>query len=68
LGFVKLSITTVSSPASLETLSIIKTNKTPNSYTVSYKWTDHFSKETDMFIIHLIVEKQKEGFKIAEVW
>jgi Protein of unknown function (DUF3828) len=53
--------------ATLKTL-VIKTNKTPDSYSVSYKWTDYYTKKTGTFIIHLIVEKQKEGFRIADVW
>ena len=54
--------------ATLKTLTIIKTIKTPNSYSVSYRWTDYITKKTETFNIHLIVEKQKEGFRIADVW
>jgi hypothetical protein len=52
----------------LKTLSIIRNKKEPNSYSVSYSWTDYFTKITTWRTIHLIVLKQKERFKIADVW
>lgn len=48
----------------LKTLSIRMNKMKPNSYSVSYGSTDDSTKTT----IHLIVEKQKEGFRIADVW
>lgn len=57
-----------SDTAVLKTLAI-RLNKTkPNSYCVSYDWTDYFSKKTTRTTIYLIVKKQKEGFRIADVW
>ena len=54
--------------ATLRTLSIRRGKKGPNSYSVSYRWTDYFTKITDTFTIHLIVIRQKERFKIDDVW
>ena len=57
-----------SDTAFLKTLSI-RTNKTKaNSYSVSYGWTDDLTKKTTRTTIYLIVERQKDGFKIADVW
>ena len=53
-----------SDTAFLKSLSIRMNNRKPNSYSVSYGSTDDSTKIT----IHLIVQKQKEGFRIADVW
>jgi len=53
-----------SDTAFLKTLSVRMNKMKPNSYSVSYGRTDDSTKTT----IHLIVEKQKEGFKIVDVW
>jgi hypothetical protein len=57
-----------SDTAILKTLSIKMNKMKPNSYSVSYDWTDHFTKITTKTTINLIVEKQKDGFRIADVW
>ncbi len=54
--------------ATLKSLVIIETNKTSNTYSVSYKWTDFFTKKTETVTIHLMVAKQNQGFRIADVW
>jgi hypothetical protein len=54
--------------AVLKTLSVRKYKTETNSYSVSYDWTDYLSKITTKTTIHLIVKKQKYGFKIADVW
>ena len=57
-----------SDTAILKTLSVRMNKKESNWYSVSYKWTDSNSKTTTRTTIHLIVVKQKDGFKIADVW
>jgi hypothetical protein len=52
----------------LKTLSIRMNKMKTNSYSVSYNWTDDFTKKTTRTTIYLIVEKKKEGFRIADVW
>jgi hypothetical protein len=46
-----------------KTLSIKRDMKRPSEYIVSYHDRDNTN-----FIIHVLVVKQKEGYKIANVW
>ena len=57
-----------SDTAVLKTLSIRANKMKTNAYSVSYSWVDDLNKKTTRRTIYLIVEKQKDGFKIADVW
>jgi hypothetical protein len=54
--------------AVLKTLAIRTNKMNPNAYSVSYEWTDYFTKITTKTTIHLMVVDQKDGFRISEVW
>jgi hypothetical protein len=57
-----------SDTAVLKTLFVSMNKKKANWYSVSYSLKDYPDKKTEWTTIHLVVVKQKAGFKIDDIW